>query len=384
MALANRWLEPRFYPSLPMAGSKPVDYIPGLWVKVLDYLLQLLDSNDHHTQKWTLLLIGQLANREGSVEILKIRPSEQLVLLSNSDDIPMQQSAVYALSMISQWPKGPRAVLYAGALNYASKLLNSADVDTRAWTCAMIGNIAQHELLPLVGLAPELPARLVTLLRRGNDGRRAVVDARVLEYVPQLLDSSDEDTRNRREGPSIFPSARTDAPGLYRLAHPDSEYLTRISTCTMLGQPANHEATRTAVLRLQPIVPLLSILRHALELLVARIILTRASDDPSEPVRASAVFTLSRICRSADGVSAVLAGLLRLVPDPRTPGISAVPYVDVFRYVGALVESTDAETRVNTCLLLVTLARHIQQLRVPCSCGICLRSKASVSGMVQG
>ncbi|KAJ7601407.1 armadillo-type protein [Mycena polygramma] len=122
----------------------------------LEYVLQLLDSNDHETQKWTLLLVGQLANHDESTvrEILTIRPCERLVFLNDHDDFSISQAAASALLKISQWSAGARAVFHAGALpvHRIPLRLNSASADIKSWTCSMLGDCIRHKVLALAWL----------------------------------------------------------------------------------------------------------------------------------------------------------------------------------------------------------------------------------------
>ncbi|KAJ6472349.1 armadillo-type protein [Mycena vitilis] len=167
---------------------------------VLDVVPQLLHSDDCVTQKRSLRLVGRL----------------RLLLLSNSDDISVCESARNALSMISSWADGAKSVLEAGALDYVPKIFDSADADARYWISGMLANIVGHNTLPpSAGLALQFPRHLVLLLsdiyndislRRWTvqelasisqcaDGARAVVNASVLDYVLQLLNSNDHTTQ---------------------------------------------------------------------------------------------------------------------------------------------------------------------------------------------
>ncbi|KAJ7624026.1 armadillo-type protein [Mycena polygramma] len=181
--------------------------------KLLGYVLQLLDLDDHDTQKYTALLVGRLAEQEDStaLEVLTVDTCLRLVLLS--DNISVHQSAAYALSTISQGLCGAKATLKAGALAYASKPLDSTDAYTCGRTCELLANLARHALLPLARSALEFPRQLVLHLSDGDmyvrrfsiyalyhislcaGGERVVVDAKVLDYMLQLLDSDDHDTQ---------------------------------------------------------------------------------------------------------------------------------------------------------------------------------------------
>jgi hypothetical protein len=48
---------------------------------------------------------------------------------------------MYVLSQISCLPEGAQAVAEAKALDYVAELLDSSDIETRTWTCEMLGNM---------------------------------------------------------------------------------------------------------------------------------------------------------------------------------------------------------------------------------------------------
>ncbi|KAJ7624022.1 armadillo-type protein, partial [Mycena polygramma] len=239
-----------YYLSRGAGGERAV-----LDAQVLDYVLRLLHDPD--TLKWALLLVGQLVNHAEStaMEILGLNPCQQLVLLSNSNDLPVYQGAVRALYMISQWCDGAKAVLNAGALDYVPKLLESADADTKGWTCSMLGIFARQKLLPFVGLC--LASRhLVPLLSDRDvdpEGERAVLEEKVLDLVPQLLDSSDHDTQKW--------------------------------TLLLVGQLAGEESTAMEILRLDPWQQLLRLSKF-------------------DAISSSAVFAMRELSLWADGARA--------------------------------------------------------------------------------
>ncbi|KAJ7612863.1 armadillo-type protein, partial [Mycena polygramma] len=279
---------------------------------VLEYVLQLLDSDDHDTQKWTLLLVGRLADHDEStaLEILRISPCQQLVFLSNSDDMPIYQAAASALLALSQWPDGARAVFHAGALpvDWVPLWSSSDSSPIKGWTCAMLGD-CMRKVLTLAQLDPEVHRQLVTLLSdndedvrgrstyalyqvsRGAGGERAILDAGVLDCVSQLLHSNGRSTQKW--------------------------------TLLLVGQLANHaESTARDILHLDP---------------CQELVFSSNSDDLS--VYRGAAYALSMITQWSDGAQAVLnAGALNYVPK--------------------LLDSPDRDTKEWVCSMLGNFARY--------------------------
>ena len=75
---------------------------------------------------------------------------------SESDEsVYVVREAVYALAYISNLPSGAQAVVNAKALDFVTQLLYSSDTYTRVYTCLMLGNLAKHESTSQVVLALE-------------------------------------------------------------------------------------------------------------------------------------------------------------------------------------------------------------------------------------
>ncbi|KAJ7601404.1 armadillo-type protein [Mycena polygramma] len=273
----------------------------------------LLQSGEPCDLMWTCKLIGNLAGHDSTGKaVLDINPCPQLVLIiqSYSNDIDVSSSAIYALAMISQRPDGGQMVSNADVMECVPKLLDSADAPARAWTCTMLGHLAGHELLSLVGLALDLPRSLVSLLSDGDvavrrysiyalckigqsaDGLRAVMEAEVGNHVLRFLVSRDSETQEW--------------------------------TCMMLGQLALNTGTSVLVLGYKACSRLVSLLPSG-----------------SMRCRRNAMFALSKITEwhptAAEAVKANVLGLYRLTD---------------------CLYSPDDEIRKLTCQMLGRLASH--------------------------
>jgi hypothetical protein len=72
---------------------------------------------------------------------------------------------VYALSELSRWSDGARAVIEAGALDLIDRMLESPALRIREWTCALLGNLASHDFTKGDILHANPCERLVSLVR---------------------------------------------------------------------------------------------------------------------------------------------------------------------------------------------------------------------------
>jgi hypothetical protein len=63
---------------------------------------------------------------------------------------------------MSHWPDAARAAGEARILDYVPTLLSSSDAETRMWTCGMLGNLALHRFIEP---GVKLCAQIVSLLR---------------------------------------------------------------------------------------------------------------------------------------------------------------------------------------------------------------------------
>ncbi|KAF7362690.1 hypothetical protein MVEN_00618300 [Mycena venus] len=134
----------------------------------------------------------------------KLHECLQIVPLLSDKDIRVQRQAINILSTLSSQPHGAQVVIDAGALEYVPGLLSSSDAETRRLTCEMLAYVVDHKFK----LDGKLCARVVVQLgdedeevrlgailvlskiTRCRDGARTVGDTKIIEYVPNLLDSN--------------------------------------------------------------------------------------------------------------------------------------------------------------------------------------------------
>ncbi|KAJ6472357.1 armadillo-type protein [Mycena vitilis] len=326
-------------------------------------------------------------------------------------------------------------VLNAKVMECVPKLLDSVDTAARAWTCAMLGHLAGHGLLSLVGLALDLPRRLVSLLSdrdvtvrrysmyalckvgQSADGLRVVTEAGVAHSVLQFLDSRDSETQEWtclmlgqlaiNTCASVLLLGHKACPQLVSLL-PSSSICCRRNAMFALSKitewhPTAAAAVKADVLGFYRLTDCLysaddETRRLTCQMLgqlgnykgtLAAVIRSRPvlpllfllRDDTAETVRASAVFALARMCQSVKGVARMVKRRILYLTRARQTmgGDSNVPDTDVFQYVGKLIESQDPDVRANICLLLVSLARCNKPLtparRSACPCKICRRTR---------
>ncbi|KAJ7803038.1 armadillo-type protein [Mycena leptocephala] len=150
--------------------------------------------------------------RVRDVAVLAVKPCVRLVSLP-STDIATRNYAIYALSRIIEWPEGAQAAVDANALQLVPELLDSSDALTRELASKMLGKLALHRSTApaVLGLKPcewitsflsdeNMDIRkdalcILAMISRWPAGAHAAMEARGLDFVPELLDSSDTETR---------------------------------------------------------------------------------------------------------------------------------------------------------------------------------------------
>ncbi|KAJ7257953.1 armadillo-type protein [Mycena haematopus] len=271
--------------------------------KVLDHVSTSFESSNPPTRRWACELMGRLASHKSTVSaVLKMNPCVRIVSFLDDDESAIIESTLFALSQIARWIDGAKALVDAKVLNHVLALLESLNPSAQRWTCELLGWLACHELT-----APSIlelnPCEWIVSLLSGNDscviewatctlfqiarsvdGAKAMVDAKVLDHVLILFKSP--------------------TPSIRRWA------------CELVGRLANHNSTRSAVLKLNPCVQIVSLL----------------GGDDSEVIRA-ATFALSLIAPTADGAKAVVDA-------------------KALDYVLALLESPNPYSRIWTCLMV--------------------------------
>ncbi|KAJ7850054.1 armadillo-type protein [Mycena olivaceomarginata] len=240
--------------------------------KALDHVLLLLESPNSDTRRWACELTGNLTFHEFTAPaILKLNPSVQLVSLLGAED-SLVPYVTHTLSQIARWEEGAESVVDTKALDHVLVLLESPNPMTRKWACALTGYLAFHnstapaisklnpsvQLVSLLGDQDSFSHATYTLtqIARWVDGAKAVVDAKVLDYVLALLQSPDLHTRRW--------------------------------ACELTGDLLSHQSTAPSILKLNFCVQLVSLL------------------DDEDPVVCQATYTLSQIACWVDGAKGVI------------------------------------------------------------------------------
>ncbi|KAJ6592638.1 armadillo-type protein [Mycena capillaripes] len=171
---------------------------------ILAYLPSL-DFSNSRFRLLTRIIVRNLTDYEVDQLKLEVNWSEA--------DIKRRQNAIQRLSKMNNWYGGVEAVMESGALRYIPDLLNSADIETRRWTCKMLGNLPFEESKSsdIIEMGVELCAAIVSVLSdlsndeddqvrddvlralskisHSPEGARAIGDTKFLECLPKLLHS---------------------------------------------------------------------------------------------------------------------------------------------------------------------------------------------------
>ncbi|KAJ7456263.1 armadillo-type protein [Mycena galericulata] len=171
---------------------------------------EFLGSSSPEVRECACRLVGTLAAHELVMPtILASGLCVQLASLLRDSVGEVVRGAVYALEEIARWPDGAQVVVDATVLNLLEELLGWSDVDVRRITCRLVGNLAAHieSFVPSVLLCMTLVSLLrddqvinratdaLTKVAQRHHGARVLSRTKVLDYVPELLDSSDTDVR---------------------------------------------------------------------------------------------------------------------------------------------------------------------------------------------
>ncbi|KAJ7754809.1 armadillo-type protein [Mycena metata] len=213
-----------------------------------DYILELLASSYTEIRRCTCRLVGRLASHKSIVPVLlQAHPLMVTPYISEQPDHVIEE-AIIALSQIAQWTEGATAVIDANLPDYIRELLASPNTKIRRCTHWLVGRLASHKSIAPVLLQVHPCVPLVSFLRvkpdyyskegiifalaqiaQWPDGAVAVVDATMLDYVPELLESW-------------------------------NSFICR-ATCWLVGSLASYDSTARVVLQFNPS-KLLSALLH--------------------------------------------------------------------------------------------------------------------------
>ncbi|KAJ7443568.1 armadillo-type protein [Mycena latifolia] len=204
---------------------------------------------------------------------------------TSHDSSDVVEAAARFLDSIATSPDSAQAVVDGDLLDCVVKLLDSPNSGVKVWTCELLAKAAYHQstrdrvlrVKPCVQLVSllrdqdpvvvERSARTLSRIARVEEGAHAVVDAKVLDYVEELLDSPNT--------------------------------MVCLWTSKILAELARHGAIVPAILAVNPCPQLVSLMQRT----------ARASDSTSDyfPVRTTALSTLARISETSDGAAAVAA-----------------------------------------------------------------------------
>ncbi|KAF7350407.1 hypothetical protein MVEN_01345500 [Mycena venus] len=217
------------------------------------------------------------------------------------------RSAIYvALSQIARWSDGAQAVVDAKALDDVKELLKSPNPQVRYQTCELVNALASHD--------STAPAILELSTCKELESLLCQEDSEVLEWAIRALSQ----TAHSLYTPRVIVDA-----GALDLIVASLESLSptiRRQTCQLVGGLASHASTAAAILALKPFQTLVSLL----------------SDKDSEIARGAA-HALSQIGRSSDGTQVIV--------DAR-----------VLDFILGSLESPSHSIRKWTCVLVGNLA----------------------------
>ncbi|KAJ7850060.1 armadillo-type protein [Mycena olivaceomarginata] len=210
--------------------------------KVLDYVLRLLESPNPGARRWACYLAANLASHEFTALAI-LKLNPSVQLVSLlGDEDSLVCPAMCALSQITRWEDGAKAAVDAKVLDYVLPLLESPNQETQRWTCVLTGHLACHGSTAPAILKLNISVLLVSLL--GDEDSQA---AYTLTQITQWED-----------GAKAVVDAKTLDHVLPLLESPNQEI--RRWTCTLTGDLARHGSTAPAILKLNISVLLVSLL----------------------------------------------------------------------------------------------------------------------------
>ncbi|KAJ6545859.1 armadillo-type protein [Mycena vulgaris] len=160
---------------LPEGAQAAVD------AHVLDCVAKLLESPSIQVRRWACKMLAELVQTLAAA-VLRVKPCKQLISLLRDEDTVVVESAVYALSLLTNLPEGAQDVMdtnFLGSISIA-KLLTSPSSDVQTRTCLMLGHLAAQK----TASAAVLCEQLVQILRHTDvDIRVGAVSAlaRIIE-----------------------------------------------------------------------------------------------------------------------------------------------------------------------------------------------------------
>ncbi|KAJ6481594.1 hypothetical protein DFH09DRAFT_1292356 [Mycena vulgaris] len=149
-------------------------------------------------------MLAELAQTLTAV-VLEVKPCKQLVTLLCDEDIVVVESAVHALSLLTNSPEGAQDVVDTNLLGSIAKLLTSPSSDVQTWTCLLLEHLAAQkttsaavlevicqrlvQILQLTDLASVSAVSALARISEHPGGIAAIVDAGIQEHILDMTES---------------------------------------------------------------------------------------------------------------------------------------------------------------------------------------------------
>ncbi|KAJ7237894.1 armadillo-type protein [Mycena haematopus] len=181
----------------------------------LHLVLEMLGSPSPQVRQVTCTILGRLAADESTMSTFLWNFGIKLVPLIHDEDDKVVEKAMWAFSVAVHWQSGAQVFVEFKLLDSVRELLESPRPFARMQACRLVGKLASHEHTITAVLESKLCTRLVFLLRdergttrdeavwvnnaaayaltqisRSLPGAKAVVNAKVLDHIPELLGSN--------------------------------------------------------------------------------------------------------------------------------------------------------------------------------------------------
>ncbi|KAF7360410.1 hypothetical protein MVEN_00770900 [Mycena venus] len=182
---------------------------PAIAAKLLDRISELQWSSSPELRGWTCDLLAGLARHGPTLPlILESKACVQLATLLSDEHPEVVRSTSCALSFIAESTEGAQAMVEVPVLGRVLELLESPTAEVQIWTCDLIERLAHHESAVPAILKSKACGLLLSMLRHDRskvvraaaktlsflaerlEGAQAIVDAKALDGVLDLLEAS--------------------------------------------------------------------------------------------------------------------------------------------------------------------------------------------------
>ncbi|KAJ7455712.1 armadillo-type protein [Mycena latifolia] len=244
---------------------------------------EFLSSPDAELREAMCMMLAALADGETLAAVLGVRPCMRLMALLRNENPDVTWRALAALKSISISLEGAQAAIAANVLDYVPDLLRSSNTKVRGWTCLVLAELACHDSIRGAIVHVTLCPQLVSLSRDEN-----------LDVTWWALSALESITRSVEGAQAAIAANVLDSvPDLIRSSNTE----VRGWTCLVLGELAGHDSIRGAMVTLCP--QLMSLLR-----------------DENLDVTRAVLWVLQSISISLKGAqAAIAANFLDYVPD---------------------------------------------------------------------